>query len=155
MAGHRTLLWIGDPGSPGPNVVPINDMDVRVLKSLYIPGVTYALGVAAARVAGAHDLLEKNAQKLVQESNAALETYQRQRAAEQAETLWELEGNAALSAWALQLAQDAAAAEDELRTVRSVSEREQTQRLALLEEINLVQTENGSLRQQLRALGKL
>jgi hypothetical protein len=52
MAGHRTLLWIGDPGSPGPNVVPINDMDVRVLKSLYIPGVTYALGVAAARVAG-------------------------------------------------------------------------------------------------------
>ena len=79
-----------------------------------------------------------------------------QRAAEQAETLRELtEVNTALSARALQLAQDAAAAEDELRTVRSVSEREQTQRLALLEEINLVQTENGSLRQQLRALGKL
>jgi hypothetical protein len=30
------------------------------------------------RFAQAHDLLEKNAQKLVQESNAALETYQRQ-----------------------------------------------------------------------------
>ena len=79
-----------------------------------------------------------------------------QRAAEQAETLRELtEANAALSARALQLAQDAVAAQDELRVVRSTSEREQEQRLALLEEINLVQTENGSLRQQLRALGKL
>jgi hypothetical protein len=79
-----------------------------------------------------------------------------ERVAEQAETLRELtEANAALSARALQLAQDVAAAEDELRAVSSVSEREQAQRLALLEEINLVQTENGSLRQQLRALGKL
>lgn len=63
--------------------------------------------------------------------------------------------NAALSARALQLAQDAAAAAEELRAVSSVSERDQAQKLALLEEINLVQTENGNLRQQLRALGKL
>jgi hypothetical protein len=226
-------LRMGNPGSPGPSVVSISDMDVRALKSLYNPGAVAAgaAGVGGGRpgspssptkdsmgpgafsveafaqrvqalisddralmerlirFAQAHDLLKKNAeraQKLAQESNAALETYQRQvrtleerlarsdgmkeqveqltaeklameqRAAEQAETLRELtEVNAALSARALQLAQDAAAAEDELRTVRSVSEREQTQRLALLEEINLVQTENGSLRQQLRALGKL
>ncbi len=46
-------------------------------------------------------------------------------------------------------------AEEELRAMSSVSETEQGQKLALLEEINLVQTENGSLRQQLRALGKL
>jgi hypothetical protein len=79
-----------------------------------------------------------------------------ERAAEQAETLRELtEVNATLSARALQLAQDAAAAQEELRAVKSVSERDQAQRLALLEEINLVQTENGNLRQQLRALGKL
>ncbi|KAH9009834.1 hypothetical protein EDB83DRAFT_2322630 [Lactarius deliciosus] len=141
------------------------------------------------RFAQAHDLLKKNAeraQKLAQDSNAALETYQRQvrtleeqivhsdglqeqieqlaaeklaveeRAAEQAETLRQLtEANAVLSARALQLAEDAAAVQEELRAVNTVSEREQTQRLALLEEINLVQTENGSLRQQLRALGKL
>lgn len=161
------------------------------------------------RFAQAHDLLKKNAeraQKLAQDSNAALETYQRQvrtleehlansdgwyvallpshffffdylyflcreeqverlsaeklaveeRVAEQAETLRELtRANAALSARALQLAQDAAAAQEELRAVSSVSEREQVQRLALMEEINLVQTENGNLRQQLRALGKL
>jgi hypothetical protein len=65
------------------------------------------------------------------------------------------EVNATLSARALQLAQDAAAAQDELRKLSSVSERDQEQRLALLEEINLVQTENGNLRQQLRAIGKL
>jgi len=177
------------------------------------------------RFAQAHDLLKKNAeraQKLAQESNAALETYQRQvrtleenlaradgwyvtlsffifilflvallygsgaltqmpaasfffwnreerverlsaeklaleqRAAEQAETLRELtSAKAALSARAQQLAQDVAKAEKELRAMSSVSETEQAQKLALLEEINLVQTENGSLRQQLRALGKL
>ena len=79
-----------------------------------------------------------------------------ERAAEQAETLRELtEVNGTLSARALQLAQDAAAAQDELRAVSSMSERDQEQKLALLEEINLVQTENGNLRQQLRALGKL
>ena len=79
-----------------------------------------------------------------------------ERAAEQAETLRQLtEANATLSSRALQLAEDAAAAQEELRAVKAVSEREQAQRLALLEEINLVQTENGTLRQQLRALGKL
>ena len=79
-----------------------------------------------------------------------------ERAAEQAEALRELtEANAKLSARALQLAQDAAAAQDELRAVSTMSEKDQQQKLALLEEINLVQTENGSLRQQLRALGKL
>jgi hypothetical protein len=77
-------------------------------------------------------------------------------AAQQAETLRQLtEANAALSTRALQLAQDAAAAQDELRAVNIVSEREQAQRLALLEEINMVQTENGNLRQQLRLLGKI
>jgi hypothetical protein len=79
-----------------------------------------------------------------------------ERAAEQAESLRQLtEANKVLSARALQLAEDATAAQDELRAVSAVSEREQAQRLALLEEINLVQTENGSLRQQLRTLGKL
>jgi hypothetical protein len=66
-----------------------------------------------------------------------------------------MSANAALSACALQLAQDAATAQEELRAVNVVSEREQEQRLALLEKINLVQAENGNLRQQLRALGKL
>ncbi|KAH9967089.1 Up-regulated during septation-domain-containing protein [Lactifluus volemus] len=76
--------------------------------------------------------------------------------AEQAETLRQLtEANAALSARALQLAQDAATAQDELRAANVVSERGQAQRLALLEEINMVQTENGNLRQQLRSLGKI
>ncbi|KAH9017471.1 hypothetical protein EDB83DRAFT_2437562 [Lactarius deliciosus] len=143
------------------------------------------------RFSQAHDLLKKNAeraQKLAQDSNASLETYQRQvrtleeqlassdslqeqvdqlaaeklaveeRAAEEAEMLRRLtEVNGVLSVRALQLAEDAAAAaaQEELRAVNTVSEREQTQRLVLLEEINLVQTENGSLRQQLRALGKL
>ncbi|KAH9009760.1 hypothetical protein EDB83DRAFT_2557374 [Lactarius deliciosus] len=129
--------------------------------------------------AQAHDLLKKNAeraQKLAQDSNAALETYQRaarelgrqeqvdqlaaeklaveERAVEQAEALRRLtEENGVLSARVrtLQLAEDAAAVQEELRTVSTVSECEQTHRLALLEEINLVQTENGSLRQQLRA----
>ena len=79
-----------------------------------------------------------------------------ERGAEQAETLRQLtEANATLSSRALQLAEDAAAAQEELRAVKAVSEREQAQRLALLEEINLVQTENGTLRQQLRTLGKL
>ena len=79
-----------------------------------------------------------------------------ERAAEQAETLRQLtEANATLSSRSLQLAEDAAAAQEELRAVKAVSEREQAQRLALLEEINLVQTENGTLRQQLRTLGKL
>ena len=55
-------------------------------------------------------------------------------AAEWAETLPGTKANATLSAWALWLAQV------ELRAVLDV---EQAQRLALLEEINLVQTESG------------
>ncbi|KAH9009839.1 hypothetical protein EDB83DRAFT_2322635 [Lactarius deliciosus] len=79
-----------------------------------------------------------------------------ERAAEQAEALHQLtEAKAVLSARALQLTEDPAPAQEELRAVNTVSEREQMQRLALLEEINVVQMENGSLRQQLRALGKL
>lgn len=90
------------------------------------------------------------------EQMAAEKLAMEERATEQAQTLGQLtEANAALSARALQLAQDAAAAQDELRAVSLASEREEVQRLALLEEINLVQTENGSLRQQLRTLGKL
>ena len=80
-------------------------------------------------------------------------------AAEQAQMLRQpTEANVTLSARALQLVNEVAAAQEELRTVNAVSEREQEQRLAvserkqeqrlaLLEEINLVQTENGSLRQ--------
>jgi hypothetical protein len=49
---------------------------------------------------------------------------------------------------ALQLVQDTLVAQDELRKLSSVLERDQEQRLALLEEINLVQTENGNLRQR-------
>ena len=130
-------LRAGTPGSPGPNLVSISDMDVRTLKSLYTPGGgssanTNGSGASAAapnsgtgtpssphspmvdgggsgpgtfsveafalrvqsliaddralmerliRFAQAHDLLKKNAeraQKLAQDSNAALETYQRQ-----------------------------------------------------------------------------
>ena len=118
-------LRMGNPGSPGPSVVSISDMDVRALKSLYTPGAVAAgaAGVGGGRpgspssptkdsmgpgafsveafaqrvqalvsddralmerlirFAQAHDLLKKNAeraQKLAQESNVALETYQRQ-----------------------------------------------------------------------------
>ncbi|KAH9009841.1 Up-regulated during septation-domain-containing protein [Lactarius deliciosus] len=194
----------GTPGSPrspvveggglGPGTFSVEAFALRVQALI---ADDRALMERLIRFAQAHDLLKKNAeraQKLAQDSNAALETYQRQvrtleeqivhsdglyvplfifaqeqieqlaaeklaveeRAAEQAETLRQLtEANAVLSARALQLAEDAAAVQEELRAVNTVSEREQTQRLALLEEINLVQTENGSLRQQLRALGKL
>lgn len=94
---------------------------------------------------------EEQVQQLAAEKLAAEE-----RAAEQVETLRQLNStNVALSARALQLAQDVSRAQEELRAVHSMSEREQEQRLALLEEINLVQTENGNFRQQLRALGKL
>ncbi|KAH9009836.1 hypothetical protein EDB83DRAFT_2452105 [Lactarius deliciosus] len=125
------------------------------------------------RLAQAHDLLKKNMYqrqvRTLEEQLAGSDGLQEQvdqlaaeklaveeRAAEQTETLRQLtEANGVLSARALQLAEDAAAVQEELCTVNAVSEREQTQRLALLEEINLVQTENGGLCQQLRALGKL
>lgn len=181
----------GTPGSPRSPVADGGTFSVEAfaLRVQALIADDRALMERLIRFAQAHDLLKKNAeraQKLAQDSNAALETYQRQvrtleeqlarpdgwqeqveqlaaeklaveeRAAEQAETLRQLtEANAMLSARALQLAADAAAVQEELRAVNTVSEREQTQRLALLEEINLVQTENGNMRQQLRALGKL
>ncbi|KAF8969381.1 hypothetical protein BDZ97DRAFT_1795338, partial [Flammula alnicola] len=170
------------------------------------------------RFAQAHDLLKKNAeraQKLAQDGNHALETYQKQvrmleernmtmaarqnamqdelnllhetieritaekrelesLAAEQAETCRQLtEANNTLSARALALAEDAAQApemvrkqlEGQLQEVKKALElaqdeveamrtSEQSQRIALLDELNSMQTENGNLRAQLRAAKK-
>ncbi|KAH9009762.1 hypothetical protein EDB83DRAFT_2531095 [Lactarius deliciosus] len=179
-------LLVVDGGGSGPGTLSVEAFGLRVQALI---ADNRALMECLIRFAQAHDLLKKNAehaQKLAQDSNAALETYQRQvrtleeqlarsdglqeqvdqlavetlaveeRAAEQAEALHQLtEAKAVLSARALQLAEDPAPAQEELRAVNTVSEREQMQRLALLEEIDLVQMENGSLRQQLRALGKL
>ena len=92
------------------------------------------------RFAQTYDLLKKNAE----------------RAAEQAETLRQLTGtNAPQYLRALQLAEDEAAVQAELREVKAVSERVQAQPLDLLEGINPVQTENRTLQQQLSTLGKL
>ncbi|KAI0722322.1 Up-regulated during septation-domain-containing protein [Cerioporus squamosus] len=168
------------------------------------------------RFAQAHDLLKKNAeraQKLAQESNAALETYQKQvklleernvamiakqtalqdevqnlqdvvdritqekleletQAAEQAETCRQLtDANNSLSARVLKLAEENNSAsssdvtrkklETELAECKSALEKaqeeidavrisQQTQQMALLEELNSVQTENTNLRAQLR-----
>ncbi|KAI0638527.1 Up-regulated during septation-domain-containing protein [Trametes polyzona] len=166
------------------------------------------------RFAQAHDLLKKNAeraQKLAQESNAALETYQKQvklledrnvsmiskqaalqdevqnlqeaveritaekleletQAAEQAETCRQLtDANNSLSARVLKLAEEGASASDAVRKrmeaeladckaalaraqdeIESLRVSQQTQQMALLEELNTVQTENTSLRAQLR-----
>ncbi|RXW25451.1 hypothetical protein EST38_g419 [Candolleomyces aberdarensis] len=170
------------------------------------------------RFAQAHDLLKKNAeraQKLAQDGNLALETYQKQVklleeknsnmgiknialqdelralhdtverataekhqleafAAEQAETCRQLgEANDALSARALTLAAEAASAPEALRKqlddcksqldkskkeledaqdeIEAMRSAEQGQRIALLDELNTMQTENGQLRAQLRA----
>ncbi|KAF9464805.1 Up-regulated during septation-domain-containing protein [Collybia nuda] len=167
------------------------------------------------RFAQAHDLLKKNAeraQKLAQEGNTALETYQKQvrtledrnmsmaakqaamneevqhlqdmiervtndktevemLAAEQAETCRQLtEANNTLSARALTLAEEAASApemvrkqlESQLVECRAALERaqeeviamrtsEDSQRIAMMDELNSMQTENGMLRAQLRA----
>ncbi|KAG2135707.1 Up-regulated during septation-domain-containing protein [Suillus bovinus] len=143
------------------------------------------------RFAQAHDLLKKNAeraQKLAQESNTALETYQRQvstlerqntslvskqnalyvklqdaieravcearememHAADQAETSAsapekvrkQLEG---------QLTECTEALRQATEEINDMRMSEQTQRIALLDELNSVQTENGNLRAQLRA----
>ncbi|KAI0677214.1 Up-regulated during septation-domain-containing protein [Trametes maxima] len=166
------------------------------------------------RFAQAHDLLKKNAeraQKLAQESNAALETYQKQvkmleernvatiskqaalqdevqnlqeavdritaekleletQAAEQAETCRQLtDANNSLSARVLKLAEEGASASDAVRKrmetelteckaalskaqdeIETMRVSQQTQQMALLEELNSVQTENTSLRAQLR-----
>ncbi|TFK43828.1 Up-regulated during septation-domain-containing protein [Crucibulum laeve] len=223
----------------------LSDLDVRSLKSLYDSRQTptsprmgngafsiegFAQRVQAlinddralierlVRFAQAHDLLKKNAeraQKLAQEGNTALETYQKQvrileernmsmaarqaamqeevqqfqeavdrisaqksevemLAAEQAETCRQLsEANDVLSARTLTLAEEAAsapemvrkqletqltecknalaAAQDEIDAMRTS---EQSQRIALLDELNSMQTENGALRAQLRAVKK-
>ncbi|KAI0775902.1 Up-regulated during septation-domain-containing protein [Trametes elegans] len=166
------------------------------------------------RFAQAHDLLKKNAeraQKLAQESNIALETYQKQvklleernvsaiakqaalqdevqnlqeavdritaekldletQAAAQAETCAQLtEANNTLSARVLKLAEEDATASDAVRKrmdteltecksalakaqdeIETMRISQQTQQMALLEELNSVQTENTSLRAQLR-----
>ncbi|KAI9000693.1 Up-regulated during septation-domain-containing protein [Trametes punicea] len=166
------------------------------------------------RFAQAHDLLKKNAeraQKLAQESNAALETYQKQvkmleerniamiakqaalqdevqnlqeaieritaekleletQAAEQAETCRQLtEANNSLSARVLKLAEEGVSASDAVRKrmeaelaecksalskaqeeIEAMRISQQTQQMALLEELNSVQTENTNLRAQLR-----
>ncbi|OBZ70148.1 hypothetical protein A0H81_09724 [Grifola frondosa] len=166
------------------------------------------------RFAQAHDLLKKNAeraQKLAQESNAALETYQKQvkmleesnmvsmakqaalqdevqnlqdaveritaeklevetHAAEQGETCRQLtDANNKLSARALTLAEEAASASDGVRKqmevqlsecreslaraqqqIEEITVSQQSQQMALLEELNSVQTENTNLRTQLR-----
>ncbi|KAK7696281.1 hypothetical protein QCA50_000935 [Cerrena zonata] len=224
---------------PGPS---LSEMDVRSLKTLYDPkGLplqngnkleTFTVEAFAERVqavvaddralierlirfAQAHDLLKKNAeraQKLAQESNVALETYQKQvklledrnlnmlakqtelqdeihdlqeavdrisaekleietQAAEQAETCQQLtEANTTLSARALTLAEEAANSSDGVRKrleaelaecssnlkkanmeIDSMRESQQVQQMALMEELNNIQTENDSLRAQLRA----
>ncbi|KAF8559447.1 hypothetical protein OG21DRAFT_1503350 [Imleria badia] len=220
----------------------LSDMDVRSLKTLYDPkspqaavGGTFSLEAFVARVqalviddralierlirsAQAHDLLKKNAeraQKLAEDSNAALETYQKHvatlddqnfslqkklaalmnemqdlqvavdraltekrdmemHAADQAETCRQLtEANNTLSAKTLTLAQEVASAPEMVRKhlegqldecqkalreaqeeVEAMRTSEQTQRIALLDELNLMQTENATLRAQLRALKK-
>jgi len=230
----------GSPASPNPgrNNSSLSEMDVRSLKTLYDPRAmtpqsmtTFTVESFIARVqalitddralierlirfAQAHDLLKKNAeraQKLAQESNSALETYQKQvkmledrnimmlskhaaledeihhlqdaidritqekqeiemQAAEQAETCRQLtDANNTLSARALSLADDAASAGDSVRKqmeaqlaecnaslarakeeIEAMHISQQTQQMALLEELNSMQTENTNLRAQLR-----
>ncbi|KAG1719151.1 Up-regulated during septation-domain-containing protein [Suillus lakei] len=167
------------------------------------------------RFAQAHDLLKKNAeraQKLAQDSNTALETYQRQvltlerqnsslvskqntlmdeirdlqdaieravgetrememHVADQAETCRQLtEANNALSAKMLTLAEEAAVAPEKVRKqlegqlvectealrkareeVEGMKMSEQTQNIALFDELNSMHTENANLKAQLRA----
>ncbi|KAF4575300.1 hypothetical protein EYR40_004962 [Pleurotus pulmonarius] len=223
----RSLKTLYDPNTTNPSTS----------RSAFFPGSTstFTIEAFAARVqslvaddralierllrfAQAHDLLKKNAeraQKLAQESNVALETYQKQvkmledrtislstqyaqmqeeaqklqlaveritaekleietQAAEQAETCRQLtDANNTLSARALHLAEEAAnapemvkrqleaqlaeckatlkAAEEEIEAMRTS---EQSQRIALMDELNSMQTENSNLRAQLRAVKK-
>ena len=95
-------------------------------------------------------------------------------AADQAEMCRQLtDANNALSAKMLTLAEEAAAAPEQVRRqlegqlaecaealrqakeeVEAMRTSEQTQRIALLDELNSMQTENGNLRAQLRAVKK-
>lgn len=92
-------------------------------------------------------------------------------AAEQAETCAQLtDANNTLSARALTLADEAASAQDNVRNrmevqlaelnaalakakaeIESMRQSQQSQQMALMEELNVVQTENDNLRAQLRA----
>ncbi len=104
----------------------------------------------------------------LEEDKQELEAY----AAEQAETLQQLtDANNALSARTLTLAEEAASGPDKVRKqleiqlaecrnqlvaaeteVNAMRMSEQSQRLALMNELNTVQTENDWLRDQLRGL---
>lgn len=95
-------------------------------------------------------------------------------AAEQADTCRQLtEANNTLSAKTLTLAEEAASAPERIRKqlegqlaeckallgraqdeIDMLRTSEQTQRIAVLDELNLMQTENGNLRAQLRAVKK-
>ncbi|KAI0701181.1 Up-regulated during septation-domain-containing protein [Cytidiella melzeri] len=241
VRNFRTGSPSGTPMSPRGLGGSLSEMDVRSLKNLYDPkgyalsgnlgGGTFSVEAFVERVqalvtddralverlirfAQAHDLLKKNAeraQKLAQDSNTALETYQKQvntleernialmkqqaelqdelhvlretvdqlqaekqeletQAAAQAETCAQLtEANATLSARALTMANEAASNTDSVRRqlemqlsecrttlakvkdeLESTQMSQQTQQMALLEELNSVQNENTTLRNQLR-----
>lgn len=236
----RTTSSASSPGGQSKSGLPsLSDVDVRSLKALYdtksvqsAVGGPFSIEAFVARVqaliiddralierlirfAQAHDMLKKNAeraQKLAQDSNVALETYQKHvaalenqnhslaarqsalmneiedlrasveravtdkreiemHAADQAETCRQLtEANNVLSAKTLALAQEAATAPEAVRKqlesqlaecreklhkaeeeIHAMQTSEQTQRIALLDELNSMQTVNASLRAQLRA----
>lgn len=201
----------------GPNVAPFSlDKFISRVKALLADDK--ALVERLIRFAQAHDMLKKNAeraQKLAQESNVALETYQKQvrtleernlavasqqaefqnelqeleatverveaekleletLAAEQAETCAQLtDANNTLSARALALAEEAASAPEMVKRqfdaqlsetkaalkaaqedIDAMRNAEQSQSMALLDELNSMQTENGNLKAQLRSLKK-
>ncbi|KAL6309835.1 Up-regulated during septation-domain-containing protein [Sparassis latifolia] len=239
--GSRNFRPASPSSSPiaGRSQQSLSEMDVRSLKTLYDPksaplgtvGGNFTVEGFVGRVqalvtddralierllrfAQAHDLLKKNAeraQKLAQDSNAALETYHKQvktledrnmallsrhsalqdevdylqdsvdrimaekleietQAEEQAETCRQLsDANNTLSARALNLASEAASASDSVRKqmesqlaetnaslaeakeeIEAMHRSQQTQQMALMEELNSMQTENANLRAQLR-----
>ncbi|KAH7887374.1 Up-regulated during septation-domain-containing protein [Phlebopus sp. FC_14] len=240
----RASSTASSPGGPSSksNLRSLSDLDIRALKALYDSkspqsalGGNFSIEAFVARVQAlviddrtlierlirfsqAHELLKKNAeraQKLAQDSNVALETYQKQvvtlddqnfalqnkqaalmnevldlqtavdrliaekrelemHAADQAETCKQLtEVNNTLSAKTLTLAEEAASAPEKVRrqlegqlaeckeALRKAQEEvdamhasEQTQRIALLDELNSIQTDNANLRAQLRAVKK-
>ena len=82
----------------------------------------------------------RSAQKLAQDGNAALEIYQRQMRKREEQLAAAHRGHSGSARGA------------NLRAVKVVSERERAQWLDLLEDINLVQTGNETLRRQLSTL---
>ncbi|KAK7470289.1 hypothetical protein VKT23_001721 [Stygiomarasmius scandens] len=205
----------GSPSTPNPGMFTIESFVARIQALI---ADDKALIERLVRFAQAHDLLKKNAeraQKLAQESQTALETYQKQvrmleernmtlstkqaaaqddvaklqeavdrisaekseiemQAAEQAETCRQLtEANNTLSGKVLGLADEGAKAQKALKSslesqlaetqkqlalaqeeIDAMRSSEQSQRIALLDELNTMQTENGQLRAQIRALKK-